>query len=116
MGDWTEKQVETHLREAATRKRNADLEEHRPETDRGNLPADAVTWLSWLEADHVELVRARAEGSRWKMICWRFGISRATAYRRWRHALRLIAWRLNGNALPTGCSRRHFMRLATARV
>ena len=26
-----------------------------------------------------------------ELICWRFGISRPTAYRRWRHALQLIA-------------------------
>ena len=111
MGDWTEKQVETRLREAATRKRDADLEGHCPETDCGNLPRDAMAWLSWLEADLVELVRARTEGSPWKLICWRFGISRPTAHRRWRHALSLIAWRLNGHAVSPGCSRRQFMQL-----
>jgi hypothetical protein len=78
--------------------------------------AEALSWFEWLDDEDAALVQARLEGARWKLICWRFGISRATAYRRWRHALRLIAWRLNGNALPTGCSRRHFMRLATARV
>jgi len=37
-------------------------------------------WLRWLRAEHTKLVWARAEGTRWKLICWRFGICRATAY------------------------------------
>ena len=77
--------------------------------------AEALAWLDWLDDEDAALVQARLEGARWKMICWQFGISRPTAYRRWRHALGLIAWRLNGNALPEGCSRRRFMQLATAR-
>jgi hypothetical protein len=76
---------------------------------------EALHWLDWLHGEDAALVQARLEGARWKMICWRFGISRPTAYRRWRYALGLIAWRLNGNALPTRCSRRRFMQLADRR-
>ncbi len=59
--------------------------------------AEALAWLRWLEADDAALVRARLAGAPWKSICWRFGISRPTADRRWRYALALIAWRLNGH-------------------
>jgi type III restriction enzyme len=60
--------------------------------------AEALSWLHWLDPDDARIVVARLEGARWKLICWRFGISRPTADRRWRYALALIAWRLNGNA------------------
>jgi Domain of unknown function (DUF6362) len=58
--------------------------------------AETLSWLAWLEPDEATLVEARIEGASWKAICFRFGISRPTADRRWRCALRLIAWRLNG--------------------
>ena len=48
---------------------------------------------------------ARADRTPWKAICWRFGISRATANRRWQYGLRLIAWRLNGRRVPAKRSR-----------
>lgn len=60
--------------------------------------AEALSWLSWLEPDDAALLRARLAGAPWKSICWRFRISRPTADRRWRYALALIAWRLNGHA------------------
>ena len=59
--------------------------------------AEALSWLRWLGPDDAALVRARLSGAPWKSICWRFGISRPTADRRWRYALALIAWRLNGH-------------------
>ena len=138
MGDWTSAQVEEHLRKASAIEaalsetgtpigRHAIKQEDRPgigiiggigPADRDTEIATAVearSWLRLLEPDDAELVLARLDGARWKMICWRFSISRPTAYRRWRHALSLIAWRLNGNALPAGFSRRRFMRLADRR-
>jgi len=45
-----------------------------------------------------KLLWARAEGTPWKAICWRFGISRATAHRRWEYGLSLLAWRLGGRS------------------
>jgi hypothetical protein len=59
---------------------------------------EALSWLRWLESDDARIVVARLEGARWKLICWRFDMSRPTADRRWRYALAVIAWRLNGHA------------------
>jgi hypothetical protein len=56
---------------------------------------ETFTWLSWLDADDARIVWLRAEGVRWKPICWRLGISRATAWRRWAAALITVANRLN---------------------
>ena len=61
---------------------------------------EAMLWLRWLEADDAKLVWARAEGTAWKPICWQFGISRATADRRYQYGLAVIAWRLNGKRPP----------------
>lgn len=43
---------------------------------------EALDWLRRLKAEHAKLVWARTEGTPWKLICWRFGIARATAHRR----------------------------------
>lgn len=101
MNEVAETLIARRLREAVSPRPAGDL-------------AEALSWLDWLDGNEAALVQARVEGARWKMICWRFGISRATAYRRWRHALSVIAWRLTGNTLPAGCSRRRFMQLATS--
>ncbi|MCA3451602.1 MAG: hypothetical protein INF92_14825 [Rhodobacter sp.] len=61
---------------------------------------EAMLWLRWLEVDDARLVWARAEGIAWKLICWQFGISRATANRRWQYGLAIIVWRLNGKRVP----------------
>jgi hypothetical protein len=66
---------------------------------------EALGWLRWLEAEDAKLVWARTERAPWKMICWRFGIGRATAHRRWQYGLSLIAWRLNGRRPPAKRSR-----------
>ncbi len=66
----------------------------------------ALPWLTWLEPDDARLLWARAEGAPWKAICWRFGVGRATAHRRWEYGLSLISWRLNGRRVPTKQSRR----------
>lgn len=60
---------------------------------------EAMSWLRWLEPDDADIVLARLEGVPWKSICWRYVISRPTADRRFRYALALIAWRLNGPGL-----------------
>lgn len=66
-----------------------------------------LEWLRWLEPELGKLVWARAEGMPWKPICWRFGVSRATAHRRWVYGLSVIAWRLNGRRVPAKRSRRY---------
>ena len=67
--------------------------------------AEALAWLRWLDPDDAEILRTRLSGAPWKSICWRFGISRPTADRRYRYGLALIAWYLNGhragNAKPS---------------
>ena len=73
---------------------------------------ETLGWLRWLEADDTKLAWARAERTPWKMICWRFGVGRATAHRRWEYALSLIAWRLNGRAAPAKRSRRFLVERA----
>lgn len=76
-----------------------------PSSDAINRMEEALNWLRWLEAEDTKLAWARAERTPWKMICWRFGISRATAHRRWQYVLSLIAWRLNGRRVPGKRSR-----------
>jgi hypothetical protein len=76
-----------------------------PSSDAISRMDEALGWLRWLEGDDAKLVWARVSGSRWKAICWRFGISRTTAHRRWEYALSLMAWRLNGRHTPAKRSR-----------
>lgn len=66
---------------------------------------EALTWLRWLDGEDAKLVWARSDRTPWKAICWRFGIGRATANRRWQYGLCLIAWRLNGRRVPAKRSR-----------
>ena len=61
---------------------------------------ETLLWLRWLEPDDARLVWARADGMAWKPICRQFGISRATANRRWLYGLAVIVWRLNGKRAP----------------
>jgi len=87
-----------------------------PRLKRPKPSPDAITrmeatlpWLAWLEPEDAKLVWARAERTPWKPICWRFGISRATACRRMEYALSLIAWRLNGQKAPAKRSRAYLV-------
>ena len=57
---------------------------------------ETITWNRFLERDDANFMWLRAEGTPWKEICHRCGISRATAHRRWDYALSVIAWRLSG--------------------
>jgi len=61
---------------------------------------ETLTWMQFLAPEDGRLVWARAEGTPWKAICWRFGVSRATARRRWQYGLSVIALRLNGRPVP----------------
>jgi len=56
---------------------------------------ETFTWLAWLEPDDARIVWLRAEGVPWKPICWRIGISRQTAWRRWAAALITVSNRLS---------------------
>jgi hypothetical protein len=98
---WTAARVEERLGKAIALKAafvNGKMPFASSRDDVVGMAMEAMSWLDWLETDDVGIVLARLEGAPWKSICWRFGISRPTADRRWRYALALIAWRLNGNA------------------
>ena len=66
---------------------------------------EALEWIRFLAIDDGKLVWARAERTPWKAICWRFGIARATAHRRWQYGISVITLRLNGRRVPTHRSR-----------
>jgi hypothetical protein len=73
---------------------------------------EAITWNRFLERDEVQLMWARAEGMPWKHLCYRFGISRPTAHRRWEYALSVITWRLNGRQVHHRRGRRFVVATA----
>lgn len=66
---------------------------------------EALAWLAWLEPDDARLVWLRACGVHWKLITWRFGVGRTTAWRNWVAALVSIASRLNGAKTPVRAGR-----------
>jgi hypothetical protein len=143
MDSWTTKMVEERLVEAAGVMRRlpavrvpgyfntwpraliefSDRVGQEPERMRLPPPSPAaitrmeqtVLWLRWLEVDDAKLVWARSEGTPWKGICWRFGIARATAHRRWQYGLSVIAWRLNGRTAPRKRSQRIVIAVAGGR-
>ncbi len=56
---------------------------------------ECFQWLMWLDdEDDRRIVWLRAERIRWRPICYRVGLSRAAAWRRWAAALILISKRL----------------------
>lgn len=63
---------------------------------------ECFDWLFWLDPEEARVVWLRAEGVRWKPICRRLGVSRATAWRWWAGALIKISYRLRagGKARP----------------
>jgi hypothetical protein len=52
---------------------------------------ECLDWLAWLKPDDARIVWMRAEGARWKQVCWRIGVVRSTAHRRWAAALLTVA-------------------------
>jgi hypothetical protein len=61
---------------------------------------ECFAWLFWLEPEEARVVWLRAEGMRWKPICRRLGVSRATAWRWWATALIKISHRLKADDKP----------------
>ena len=140
MIDWTPSQVEDRLEEAADVLKRlpeqkvqgyfnvwpemvqsfADMVGQTPEPMRRPPPSPAsisrmdetLTWMNHLDAEDARLVWMRAERTPWKGICWRFGVSRSTAIRRWRFALSVLALRLNGQRVSTKRSRSFVIRNA----
>ena len=61
---------------------------------------EACDWLLLLEnIDDRKLLWLRAERVPWKPICWKMGISRATANRRWKNGIRTIMQKLNETSM-----------------
>ncbi len=58
---------------------------------------ETFTWLTWLDPDDARIVWLRGEGVPWKPICWRVGLSRQTAWRRWVAALVTVSNRLSAS-------------------
>lgn len=52
-------------------------------------------WLRWLDVEERKLVWLRAERVRWKLICGRFGVGRTKAWEMYKHALTMIAKRID---------------------
>ena len=63
---------------------------------------ETFTWLAWIGGDDARIVWLRAEGVPWKPICWRIGVTRQTAWRRWAASLITIANRLSRQAKRKG--------------
>ncbi len=66
-----------------------------PTPDAISRMEETINWVFWLEEDERRLVWMRAEGVRWKKICWRLGCGRTKAWQLWSCALLTIATRLN---------------------
>ena len=53
-------------------------------------------WVNFLESvDDRKIVWLRASKTPWQLICNEFGISRATANRKWKNAIRTITLKLD---------------------
>ncbi|MDE2284729.1 MAG: helix-turn-helix domain-containing protein [Hyphomicrobiales bacterium] len=84
---------------------------------------ETFTWLTWLAPDDARIVWMRAEGSPWKPICCRVGLSRQHAWRRWVAALMTVSNRLSAASKRTkpkpnliGIAANHRIRGSESRV
>ena len=134
MTQWTPSRVEERLAEAtyvlkrlpAERRQGyfstwpkmrvefADLVGQTPEPMRLPPPSAAaisrmeetLSWTVGLDPIDGKIIWLRAGGERWKTICWKVVLARATANERWLYALCVIAWRLNGKQHRRNVSKR----------
>ncbi len=65
----------------------------------------ALGWLRRLDPVDARIVWHRANGDRWKMVCWKVGMARSAVHQHWMYALCVIAWRLNGRSVPRNISK-----------
>ena len=56
---------------------------------------ECFDWLLMLDPEDARIVWLRAEGVRWRQVCYRAGVVRSTAWRRWAASLLTIAKHLN---------------------
>lgn len=66
---------------------------------------EALPWLTWLDPVDARIVWLRANGDRWKVICWSVGMQRSAVHQHWLYGLCVIAWRLRGRTVPVKRSR-----------
>lgn len=66
---------------------------------------EALPWLTWLDPVDARIVWLRANGDRWKVICWSVGMQRSAVHQHWLYGLCVIAWRLQGRTVPVKRSR-----------
>ena len=57
---------------------------------------ETLDWFKWLEPPDTKIVWLRANGMRWKQICYQVGLSRPAAWQHWASALCAIAMKLSG--------------------
>ena len=74
----------------------------------------ALGWLRWLDPVDARIVWHRANGERWKAVCGKVGMPRATVHRHWMYALCVIAWKLEGRRLPSKRARGHLIEQTMA--
>ncbi len=100
---WTAARVQQLLREAiACVEPGEAIEPH-------SGAFDVKAWLDCLVDRDAVLIRMYADGHPWKSICVQLGVSRATGHRQLRYLLTVIAWKLNGRAIPARWSRRYLL-------
>jgi hypothetical protein len=98
----------------------ADLVGQEPPRLRRPLPTpaaisrmeEALGWLAWLDPTDAKIVWLRANGERWKTVCWKVGLARTAANQHWLYALCVIAWKLNGREPSRRRSRQHVIEIA----
>jgi hypothetical protein len=61
---------------------------------------ECFDWLLILEPEDARIVWLRAEGVRWRQVCYRAGVVRTTAWRRWAASLLTIAKHLKALEKP----------------
>ena len=61
---------------------------------------ECFDWLLILDPEDARIVWLRAEGVRWRQVCYRAGIVRTTAWRRWAASLLTIAKHLKALEKP----------------
>ena len=73
---------------------------------------ETLSWTIGLDPIDGKIVWMRANGERWKAICWAVGMQRSAAHEHWLYALCVIAFRLNGRRLNRNHSKRHVIAQA----
>ena len=59
---------------------------------------ECFDWLMLIHPEDARIVWLRADGMRWRQVCYRAGVVRSNAWRRWAAALLTIAKKLNSAA------------------